>query len=294
MRNRIVEVDRDADRRYNFAMRKAKMMKAMGKAIPPSTRETVRVKVKNEGANQAKLKEVLGDQPLGEEVEFLFPKQLKEQLDTTRAYLDAQVAEKGMSKDEADKQMAKKAEEYIEEYDKTLAEIDMEVEMSKAYFSANPSADKYKSTADVLKALRAELAEFPNKFKDKLPADDKKQLAAKFAALAEKLPAFDEEQLAELEEVPVRADASKDSWGSADVLYKSEAVDAFNMRYLLGVFDTKEEAEKAFEEWNAEYVKSREDMKAEMDQWSKQEEARLEADTSGRDRIMKILEEARR
>merc|ERR1712066_991291 len=115
---------------------------------------------------------------------------------------------------------------------------------------------------------------------DKLPADDKKQLAAKFAALAEKLPAFDEEQLAELEEVPVRADASKDSWGSADVLYKSEAVDAFNMRYLLGVFDTKEEAEKAFEEWNAEYVKSREDMKAEMDQWSKQEEARLEGDTS--------------
>merc|ERR1712039_553490 len=150
-----------------------------------------------------------------------------------------------------------------------------EVEMSKAYFSANPTADKYKSTADVLKALRGELAEFPNKFKDKLPADD-------------------EEQLAELEEVPVRADASKDSWGSADVLYKSEAVDAFNMRYLLGVFDTKEEAEKAFEEWNAEYVKSREDMKAEMDQWSKQEEARLEADTSGRDRIMKILEEARR
>merc|ERR1712060_348181 len=142
-----------------------------------------------------------------------------------------------------------------------------------------------KSTADVLKALRGELAEFPTKFKDKLPADDEKQLAAKFAALAEKLPAFDEEQLAELEEVPVRADASKDSWGSADVLYKSEAVDAFNMRYLLGVFDTKEEAEKAFEEWNAE------DMKAEMDQWSKQEEARLEADTSGRDRIMKILEE---
>merc|ERR1712084_185489 len=109
-----------------------------------------------------------------------------------REYLDAQVAEKGVSKDEADKQMAKKAEEYIEEYDKTLKEIDMEVAMSKAYFSANPSADKYKSTADVLKALRAELAEFPNKFKDKLPADDKKQLAAKFAALAEKLPAFDE------------------------------------------------------------------------------------------------------
>merc|ERR1712061_274300 len=36
--DKVVDVDRDADRRYNFAMRKAKMMKAMGKAIPPSTR----------------------------------------------------------------------------------------------------------------------------------------------------------------------------------------------------------------------------------------------------------------
>merc|ERR1711972_697750 len=77
-------------------------------------------------------------------------------------------------------------------------------------------------------------------------------------------------------------------------LYKSEAIDAFGMKYLLGVFDTFEEAQKAFKEWNAEYEKGRADMKSEMEQWSKQENARLESDTSGADRIKKILEEARR
>jgi len=35
-------------------------------------------------------------------------------------------------------------------------------------------------------------------------------------------------------------------------------------------------------------------MKSEMQQWSKQENARLEEDPSGAERIKKILEEARR
>merc|ERR1712186_272633 len=83
-------------------------------------------------------------------------------------------------------------------------------------------------------------------------------------------------------------------WGTADKLYKSEAIDAFGMKYLLGVFETQEEARKAFVDWNDEYVKARADMKTEMQQWSKQENARLESDTSGADRIKKILEEARR
>ena len=47
------------------------------------------------------------------------------------------------------------------------------------------------------------------------------------------------------------------------------------MKYLLGVFETKGEAEKAFADWNSEYEKARSDMKAEMQQWSKQEQARL-------------------
>merc|ERR1712066_216825 len=109
------------------------------------------------------------------------------------------------------------------------------------------------------------------------------------------LPPLDEEMLAELAEVPANVPGQdKHSWGTADVLYKSEAIDAFGVKYLLGVFETKDEAEKAFTDWNAEYEQARADMKVEMQEWSKQENARLDKDPSGRERIKKVLEEARR
>merc|ERR1712039_433737 len=59
---------------------------------------------------------------------------------------------------------------------------------------------------------------------------------------------LDEELLAELEEEPALQKGEFDfSWGTADKLYKSEAIDAFGIKYLLGVFETQEEAVKAFE-----------------------------------------------
>merc|ERR1712127_160268 len=129
------------------------------------------------------------------------------------------------------------------------------------------TADKYKTKADVLRSVWAELPKH----------------------LGKPVPPVDEELLAELEEIPaVQEGEFRHNWGIADKLYKSEAIDAFGMKYLLGVFDTKEEAQKAFNEWNDEYEKARADMKSEMQQWSKQENARLEADTSGADRIKRI------
>ena len=44
----------------------------------------------------------------------------------------------------------------------------------------------------------------------------------------------------------------KHSWGTAEKLYKSEAIDSFGNKYLLGVYETVKEAEKAFDEWNKE------------------------------------------
>merc|ERR1711884_370497 len=94
----------------------------------------------------------------------------------------------------------------------------------------------------------------------------------------DKLPPLDEEVLAELAKEPASdPEEFKHSWGTADKLYKSEAIDAFGMKYLLGVFETKEEAAKAFAVWNEEY-----------------EQARLDKDSAGQERIKKILEEARR
>merc|ERR1711966_525910 len=66
------------------------------------------------------------------------------------------------------------------------------------------------------------------------------------------VPPLDDEMLAELAEEPAIIEGEfKHSWGTADKLYKSEAIDAFGMKYLLGVFETKGEAEKAFADWNS-------------------------------------------
>merc|ERR1712186_232313 len=108
------------------------------------------------------------------------------------------------------------------------------------------------------------------------------------------VPPIDEEMLAELAEEPAIIEGEfKHSWGTADKLWKSEAIDAFGMKYLLGVFETQEEARKAFDDWNKEYEAAQAEMKVELEQLGKQEQARLEADPPGRDRIKAVLEAAR-
>ena len=74
---------------------------------------------------------------------------------------------------------------------------------------------------------------------------------------------LEDELLAELAEEPAAEEGSfRHNWGTADMLYKSEAIDAFGMQYLLGVFETTEEAQKAFADWNKEYAQARVEMKA--------------------------------
>merc|ERR1711974_512207 len=109
------------------------------------------------------------------------------------------------------------------------------------------------------------------------------------------VPPLDEEMLAELAEEPAIIEGEfKHNWGTADMLYKSEAIDAFGAKYLLGVFETKDEAQKAFADWNGEFEKARGEMKAELERWGKQEQARLDRDTEGQERINEVLENAKR
>merc|ERR1712066_518679 len=135
-------------------------------------------------------------------------------------------------------------------------------------FFRSQSEDRYKTKADVLRALWAELPKY----------------------LGKEVPPVDEEMLAELEQVPaVQEGEYRHNWGIADKLYKSEAIDAFGQKYLLGVFETQDEARKAFADWNSEYEQARADMKTEMQEWSKQENARLDKDPSGRERMKKVF-----
>merc|ERR1712194_316486 len=99
-------------------------------------------------------------------------------------------------------------------------------------FYKSQSKDLYKTKADVLKEIWRVFAE-------------KSGL---------KMPPLDEEFLAELEQIPAVDEISfRHPWGIADKLYKSEAIDAFGFKYLLGVFETIPEAQKAFEDWNGEF-----------------------------------------
>merc|ERR1712039_650625 len=131
---------------------------------------------------------------------------------------------------------------------------------------------------------------------DKTKADILKEIWAELPKLTDKpVPPLDDEILAELAHEPAIIEGQfNHNWGTADKLYKSEAIDVFGGKYLLGVFETKEEAQKAFTNWNGEYEKARGEMKAELEQWGKQEQARLDRDTAGQERIKEVLENAKR
>merc|ERR1712039_782532 len=186
----------------------------------------------------------------------------------------------GKSKEEMDKFIKEKVPEIgarviawlVEKYITARDEVEKDVVTMKNFYRSQKDMPG-KTKADVLKEIWEELGKVADK----------------------PVPPLDEEMLAELAEEPAIIEGEfKHNWGTADKLYKSEAIDAFGAKYLLGVFETKDEAQKAFADWNAEYEQARSDMKVEMQEWSKQENARLDKDPSGRERIKKVLEEARR
>merc|ERR1712204_102152 len=108
-------------------------------------------------------------------------------------------------------------------------EIQANCDHSKDWFKSQ-NTERYKTKADVMKAVWEVLPRLTGS----------------------PVPPIDEELLADLEQQPAVVEGDyRHSWGIADKLYKSEAIDAFGMKYLLGIFETKDEAQKAFAEWNS-------------------------------------------
>jgi len=67
------------------------------------------------------------------------------------------------------------------------------------------------------------------------------------------------------------------NWATADKLYKSEAIDAFGVKYILGIFESPIDAVKAFKDWSDEYKKARMGVKDELVQKSQEANAKLQA-----------------
>jgi len=317
----VVEVDRDAQRRYKYHMMKDRKRIAEGKdGFPQSSPQMSDWYIKNDDdASHAKAVEALdslkkwaesnkGDLPddfykslmadvekgvpaKGEDWVFMVPHQLMNQLQylriwTLNTYTKLKehaeaagewTAEKdALIKEKLQNVKAKLSVGLHKQYIDARNEIEEAVEREKRiYANGDKAGDKGMTKADVLKAIWKEL---PN-------------------ALDKPVPPLDDETLAEFANEPAGGTDEDEKisrpWGTASMLYKSEAVDAFGMKYLLGIYETPEECHKRFDEWNAEYVKARAEQKIELAEWSKRENARLDKDPSGRERIQKVLEESR-
>jgi hypothetical protein len=291
LRGKIVEIDRDADRRYYFSTMRTQQANAKGTFFPSSSPLMEHFSFQSNDTESkekiAKTMEVVKKiYPEAEASEFedtgnlMVSEVLIKQLATTIQGIDAGI-EKAIAEDESKKEALVKAGQSIksdaakflfQNWAESVKKIEADVEGIKAFFDSQTNPEG-KTKADVLKEVYAVM-----------------QDRAK-----NKLPPLDEDLVAELSEIPAVPEGSlfKHPWGTASKLYKSEAVDAFGFRYLLGVFETKDEAAKAFKKWNGEYEQSRKDMETELAQWSKQEQARLDADVYGQEAMKAVMDEGR-
>lgn len=305
LKSRIVEINRDADRRYDMASLKIAAAEQEGKKFPQSSPLLEGWELQNnDTASNAYNTEVLdqlkaaaakpgfdkdakaqidelvkrGIPAVGEKFVLQVPQVMMNQMLYMRQYLKEALVgfQEDEGKSEAD---VKKLEEQIPEiaaqvltglagnYVKARDEVASDVEKQKAFFRSQ-RAMPGKTKADVLKELWGVLPKFSQS----------------------PVPPLDDEMLAELAQEPASdPEELKHSWGTAEKLYKSEAIDNFGGKYLLGIFETEAEATKAFDAWNAEYKVARQNVVDEMAQWTKREQAKMDADVDGQARVKEIL-----
>merc|ERR1712060_950250 len=279
LKSQVVEIDRDAERRYHFAALRTNHAALKGEYWPSSSplKDTYYFQNNDTASHDTLVKSVeklkidMKIPPIGEKFSMQLPAVLFDGINEIGYNLAVWKKENSISDDEYKKTVEKVSLDFILGYYDARDAIEKDVETMKNFFKSQ-SKDLYKTKADVMKEIWKVF-------------EEKSGL---------KMPPLDEEFLAELAEIPAVEEATfKHPWGIASKLYKSEAIDAFGFKYLLGVFETVPEAEEAFNKWNAEFVQAQADMQSELDQWSKQENARLDADTAGQAAMKAVLDQGR-
>jgi hypothetical protein len=296
LKKMVVEVDRDAMRRYHFHTQKERDRARRGEPGLPDSSPRMETwllqnndtkshdgwtqaiaKLKGKDASIDKMLDNINVPAVGEQFPLRVSSVIMDQMtdfDKRTAMALSMIAKE--SGEDAAAEAAKKVPELyamtlkamIKAWTQAYDEVTQEVEAMKGFYSGVKEWEG-KTKADVYKAAWAQAGKLMGK--ELAPLED--DVVADLA----KLPAIDpEEETARM-------------WGTASTLYKSEAIDAFGTKYLLGVFATQEEASKAFDEWNVEYEKARADNLKEMEQWGKQEQARLDADTEGQESMKRVL-----
>jgi len=290
----VVEIDRDAERRYEFAMERMLKAKDSGTTFGQSATYAEPVGFINDNEELHKSNQVVLDvmkkaaaadgaseelkkaaaefklPAMGQNFTQIVPKSLHETFMKAAEIL----------KQKAGAYRANHTEEETKKY----IEGDLEKEWLEALVGLEK---KYYDAVDTVAGDVADMKKYymtqkgrEEELKDKTKADILKEIWAELPKLTDKpVPPLDDEILAELAQEPAILEGQfNHNWGTADKLYKSEAISPFGEKYLLGIFETMEESEKAFTAWNEEYEKAREQLKVERDQWGKQEQARVDAD----------------
>lgn len=308
LKMRVEEIDREADRRYAIAMQMTDAARAKGEGLPPAAPYEVSQYLPNKDeeshkrvervyeylkmaseklspVNKKKVEEFLakGVPPMGEDVTIVFPKALKTIQDKLVLAMEKSVTDLekedpeklGEFKAGLDDTIVKLMVDWTNKHEETKIEVQRRADKVKELYALNAEALKD------FKGTKADLA------KDVWEAWPK--------VLGKEIAPLDEEFLAELAKKPAFEEGEANHpWATAEKLYKSVAIDPFGLKFLLGIYETPEEAKKAFAEWNEEYVKADAAMKDDVDEWSKRQQAKAELNVAAVDRIKKILEEARR
>jgi hypothetical protein len=289
-----VEIDRDAERRYEFAMERMLKAKESGTTFGQTATYAEPVAFINDNEESHKSNQAVLDvmkkaatedgaseefkkyvaefvlPPMGQNFTQVVPKSLHETFMKAREILGQK----------AGAYRANHTEEETKKHFETVLRkewIEALVGLQKKYYDA---VDTVAGDVATVKKYYMSQKGREEELKDKTKADLLKEMWAELPKLTDKpVPPLDDEILAELAQEPAIIEGQfMHNWGTADKLYKSEAISPFGEKYLLGIFETLEESENAFMKWNEEYEKAREQLKVERDQWGKQEQARIDAD----------------
>jgi len=270
--NNIVEVDRKADRRYYWSMLRLWEAKQKGEAMESASSYSIEVDVPSDIASD--VSGMLGDlsPALKKEVEaelknakkpsgkMMVPEVLVKQMEQYAEMAD-EMAEADSSFDK-EKELKSKRAEMVKAYVKAFDQVEKDARTQADFYNGMKKGSQTK--ADVIKSLWPKLSEVSKK----------------------PLPPLSEEFLLDLAAMPAYEEkAFKNKFGVADKLYKSEAVDPFGTKFLLGVFETEAEAKKAFNEWNKAYEESREKQLEKMAQWAKRQQAKMDTTADAQERV---------
>jgi len=270
--NNIVEVDRKADRRYYWSMLRLWEAKQKGESMESASSYSIEVDVPSDVASD--VSGMLADlsPELKKEVEaelknakkpsgkMMVPEVLVKQMEQYAEMAD-EMAEADSSFNK-EKELASKRAEMVKAYVKAFDQVEKDARTQASFYNGMTKGSQTK--ADVIKSLWPKLSEVSKK----------------------PLPPLSEEFLADLKAMPAYEEkAFKNKFGVADKLYKSEAVDPFGTKFLLGVFETEAEAKKAFDNWNKAYEESREKQLEKMAQWAKRQQAKMDTTADAQERV---------